>query len=560
MFSQLSEMLEEGILVVMDRVVLQANQALMDLLGYESHEFVGRKIDDMSGGLELASFLDDITKQAEKFSETIIFKKDGRPVRLRVRAETMPLNGTTAIMAVITERAMSDPAQWSSGRIRVECFRSIFAAAPDAIFVKDRDLRFVDVNPAMEKVLGLPANQILGKKAEDVFGREAGERITGWDFQVLQGETIEKEHTVHVAGERLTFLDVRMPLRTSAGKIIGICGISRDITERKRFTPEEPQPPQAYPSRPMNEIMGLAAQAAANDSIVLLQGESGSGKDYLARWMHDHSPRAFGPFLTINCATVPQDLAESELFGHESGAFTGAKNRKRGLLELAEGGTLLLNEIGELSPALQSKLLVFLDSRSFLRLGGEKSVHVDARILAATHRDLKDEVAAGRFLEALFYRLNVFSICMPPLRQRAEDIPTLAREIVAKIAEDMNLPQIPTLTNSSIRKLETYHWPGNIRELRNVLERGVILWKRGRLDVSVPSRDVEIDFLPLKLSFPLGRTLRSLMEEAATSICREAVRRSGGNKKAAARLLGVSRDSLYRYLKATPVAHSFDED
>lgn len=227
MFSQLSEMLEEGILVVMDRVVLQANQALMDLLGYESHEFVGRKIDDMSGGLELASFLDDVTKQAEKFSETIIFKKDGRPVRLRVRAETMPLNGTTAIMAVITERAMSDPAQWSSGRIRVECFRSIFAAAPDAIFVKDRDLRFVDVNPAMEKVLGLPTNQILGKKAEDVFGREAGERITGWDFQVLQGETIEKEHTVHVAGERLTFLDVRMPLRTGGQNYRDLRYISR---------------------------------------------------------------------------------------------------------------------------------------------------------------------------------------------------------------------------------------------------------------------------------------------------------------------------------------------
>lgn len=558
MLSRLAEMLDDGVLVLKDGIILQANQAMMSFLGYKPSEFLGRNINELAGGTDLATTIEEVSSDPEEFSDAAITRRDGRTVQLRIRAEAVPFEGATALMALIIDRTSEQASE--SRRSRAERFRSIFEAAPDVIFIKDRDLRFVEVNPAMEQILGLHARQILGRKEEDIFGREAGERIKGWDLRVLQGETIEKEHTVFVAGTQVTFLDVRMPLLSNTGKVIGVCGICRDITERKNLIPPDSLSLHAYPSRSMQEIMGLAAQASATDSIVLLQGESGTGKDYLARWIHDHSPRVSSPFLTINCASVPQNLAESELFGHETGAFTGAKSRKRGLLELAEGGTLLLNEIGELSPLLQSKLLVFLDSRSFLRLGGEKSVRVDARILAATHRDLKEEVAAGRFLEALFYRLNVFSICMPPLRERSEDIPTLARELVTKIATDLNLPQIPTLSASSIRKLENYQWPGNIRELRNVLERGVILWKRGRLDISVPSRESDEDFLPLKLSFPPGRTLRSLIEEAATAICREAVIRSGGNKKAAALRLGVSRDSLYRYLKVAPGVYPIDED
>lgn len=546
-FQALAQLSSDCVLLTEGGVVVQANTKLVELLGYDPAEILGSQLADLPGLHELASGLEAAGRKGEKRFEARVSGKDGRSVQLSVKAKTVAA-ATATVLAVITEKEKSAHAN-EPCRSRGERFRSIFEAAPDLIFIKDKELRMVEVNPAGARILGLPASEIIGKKAEDIYGREVGKRVTRWDLRVLQGETIEKEHTVLVRGEPVTFLDVRMPLRNSSGRIIGICGICRDITDRKQLTSEEHPSPETYPSNSMHHAMELATQAAASDSIVLLQGESGTGKDYLARWIHDHSPRSASPFLAINCATVPHDLAESELFGHESGAFTGAKNRKRGLLELAEGGTLLLNEIGELSPALQAKLLVFLDSRSFLRLGGEKSVRVDARILAATHRDLQEEVAAGRFLEALFYRLNVFSICMPPLRDRIEDVPMLAREMVEKIALEINLPQIPTLGASSIKKLLNYHWPGNIRELRNVLERGVILWKGGRLEIAVPSKDSDTDFLPLKLSFPRGRTLRSLIEEAATSICQEAVRRSGGNKKAAAQTLGVSRDSLYRYLK-----------
>ena len=186
----------------------------------------------------------------------------------------------------------------------------------------------------------------------------------------------------------------------------------------------------------------LSRRPQAQCSVLLL-GESGTGKDYLARFIHNHSSRAEGPFFAINCAAVSPELAESELFGHESGAFTGARGRKRGLLELAQQGTLLLNEIGELLPALQAKLLTFLDTRSFTRVGGEVNVSVDARLIAATNRDLEKEVSEGRFRNDLFYRLNVLSIRVPALRERIEDIPILAREIIALLVAEMDLSYTP---------------------------------------------------------------------------------------------------------------------
>jgi transcriptional regulator with PAS, ATPase and Fis domain len=219
------------------------------------------------------------------------------------------------------------------------------------------------------------------------------------------------------------------------------------------------------------------------------------------------------------------------------------------LLELAEGGTLLLNEIAELSRSLQSKLLTFLDSRSFVRLGGQKSVHVDARIIAATHRALDAEVEAARFSKPLFYRLNVLPILVPPLRERIEDIPQLSRELIAKVAVEMNLSRIPSLDPESLKDLTRYNWPGNVRELRNVLEKGLIMWHSGKLKLSVPVNHLEEDGCSVQISVQHGKTLKELSREFERLVCVEAIRRSAGNRTAAARLLGLSRDSLYRHLR-----------
>jgi DNA-binding NtrC family response regulator len=221
-------------------------------------------------------------------------------------------------------------------------------------------------------------------------------------------------------------------------------------------------------------------------------GESGSGKDHLARYIHDHSKRAGGLYFSINCAAVAPELAESELFGHERGAFTGARSRKRGLLELAEGGTLLLNEIGELSLHQQAKLLTFLETKKFTRVGGEREVDVNARLMAATNRDLEDAVKDGSFRKDLFYRLNVLPITVPPLRERRSDIPMLVQEFVHDLCEEMQLTEQPIITPSTMKAFQAYQWPGNVRELRNVLERALILSGGARVDIASLGSEPEI--------------------------------------------------------------------
>jgi len=241
--------------------------------------------------------------------------------------------------------------------------------------------------------------------------------------------------------------------------------------------------PSGYPRSPAaRRTMKLVQQAADHDGIVLLLGESGVGKDYVARWIHRHSRRADAPFFSLNSAALPATLAETELFGHEPGAFTGSRGRKRGLLELARSGSLLINEVGELELPLQAKLLTFLDTREFLRLGGERPVRVDARLIFATNRDLQRAMDEGRFREDLYWRIHVFPITIPPLRERREDIPYLATTIAAEVAKAMGRPPSVDIHPTALADLTSYDWPGNIRELRSVLERALILSGGSRID------------------------------------------------------------------------------
>jgi PAS domain S-box-containing protein len=446
----------------------------------------------------------------------------------------------------ITDRKQAEQAL----RLSEERFRALVEGARDLIFMKDRHLTYTHVNPAMARMFGLDVSEIIGRKDEDLYGKATGKHINQVDLRVLQGESIEEEYTASIKGDQLTLNTVLTPLRDADGTIVGIYGISRDVTERKRATLTRTAIPESYPSQAMRAALHEARLAAATDIIVLLQGESGSGKDYLARWIHDHSRRAPGPYFAVNCAAISKDLAESELFGHERGSFTGAHARKRGLLELAEGGTLLLNEIGELTISLQSKLLTFLDTRSFLRVGGEKSITVNARIIAATNRSLETEVLEGRFLSPLLYRLNVFAINVPPLRDRIEDIPVLLEEIMSMLAADLQLTSLPAIDPASVITLSGYDWPGNVRELRNVLERSLMLSRGQNLNVELPSIDASHQGWSHVFSFPEDeRTLHDVTDEVIKSLCLEALRRCEGNKRCAARLLGIARESLYRHMK-----------
>ncbi len=292
----------------------------------------------------------------------------------------------------------------------------------------------------------------------------------------------------------------------------------------------------------MQSLYELVNRVAPTAATVLLQGESGTGKELVAHAIYALSPRRDGPFIRVNCAALPENLLESELFGHEKGAFTGAHERKAGRFELADGGTLFLDEIGEMSLSVQAKLLRVLQERSFERVGGVKTLKVDVRFITATNRDLLSETKEGQFREDLYYRLNVFPITVPPLRERKEDIPLLATNFIQKFTVDGRSKQ---LTQEVIDRLCTYDWPGNVRELQNVLERMAII---------SPSCEVGVDSLPdfirqkkgEKTPFQLPKEGISL-EEVEKSFLQQALDQTNGNQSQAARLLGLSRYSfLYR--------------
>ncbi len=439
-----------------------------------------------------------------------------------------------------------------------ERFRAIFDSARDFIFCKDRSLTYTHVNPAMEKLFGLTSPELVGLRDEELFGKEASSMLRDVDLRVLDGDTAESEHSLLINKFPTALGITKVPIRDRDGNITGVCGIARDITDRQVAreigVPKKHRDDEflggAYPSAAMRAVLELARLAAKTDSVILLFGESGSGKDHLAHLIHKHSRRAAGPYFVVNCAAVPRDLAESELFGHEAGAFSGAAGRKRGLLELAEGGTLLLNEIGELSPRLQAKLLTFLDTRSFTRVGGEKKITVNARLIAATNKDLDKEMAEGRFRSDLFYRLNVFAITVPPLRDRIEDLPLLVRQILEQLTADMQLPRVPELYPWTMNALARYKWHGNVRELRNVLERALILSGPGELRIdTLTAPSIEEGGWVFPVSFPQGEPLTKTIDEVKQALVNEALRRSEGAKQTAADMLGISRFALLRMMK-----------
>lgn len=300
-------------------------------------------------------------------------------------------------------------------------------------------------------------------------------------------------------------------------------------------------------SVPMKSVLNLVERVAPTLATVLLQGESGTGKELIAHAIYSLSSRREGPLIRVNCAALPESLMESELFGHEKGAFTGAHARKAGRFELAEGGTLFLDEIGELSSGVQAKLLRVLQERTFERVGGVKTLKADVRIIAATNKDLLTETKEGRFREDLYYRLSVFPIHLPPLRERAEDIPLLVQHFLQKLSPIGELKQF---SDKVMEQFMRYEWPGNVRELQNIVERMVII---------CPDQEIGVEWVPDLLkkesrggtSQPLSLPPEGIsLEELEKSLLEQALGRAEGNQTQAAQLLGLSRHAfLYRLEK-----------
>jgi two-component system response regulator AtoC len=319
-----------------------------------------------------------------------------------------------------------------------------------------------------------------------------------------------------------------------------------------RLTYKEKAPDIVVKSQKMIDIMSVVRKVAASNAFVLVTGESGTGKEIIANTVHNFSPRRNGPFIDISCAAIQETLLESELFGYESGAFTGARQRKLGLLELAHGGTLFLDEIGEMNLTLQAKLLRVLETQMFFRVGGTKKVSVDVRFIAATNRDLDQYVGEGKFRSDLLFRINNFMIPLPPLRERPEDIPSLAEHFLARTSGGKTM----RISGDAMELLNNYYWPGNVRELRNVIERAVIL----SVSDVITSED-----LPLELSARRAPMIEADEMEMGANGSLDELRRkqiltvleqTGWHQGRASEILGISPSTLYRQLKSYGLTRS----
>jgi len=315
-------------------------------------------------------------------------------------------------------------------------------------------------------------------------------------------------------------------------------------------------------SEAMRRVFALIEKVKRTDSTVLITGESGTGKELVAKTIHYQSPRANGPFVAINCAAIPRELLEAELFGYEKGAFTGAVVSKPGKLEMADTGTLFLDEVAELDPALQGKLLRVIQEREFERIGSNKTIRVDVRIIAASNRDLQEQMRQGRFREDLYWRLNVIPIHLPPLRERKEDIPALLGYFVQELSQQKRGRPIK-FSHDALKALMAYHWPGNVRELENLVERLMVLHE-GDV-VSAQDLPSPLGLRPAEIS-PRGQVLLSLpsegvnlpqlLQELESQLILQALERSGGVRSKAARLLGLNRTTLIEKMKKLGLAEA----
>jgi DNA-binding NtrC family response regulator len=381
--------------------------------------------------------------------------------------------------------------------------------------------------------------------------RRLGEELPHMPAIVITGKGSEERAVAAIQAGAFWYIEKPLKAPVLKALLDRALGKSRDTREVTALTKQLRQAGRMGElvgnSKSMQEVMLVVEMAAASSASVLITGETGSGKEIVARTLHRFSPRAEGPFVAINCSAIPESLMESEIFGHEKGAFTGAVERRLGCFELADGGTLLLDEIGEMPAPTQAKLLRVLEERKVRRLGSKTETPVDVRVLAATNKDPQQAVAQGQLRQDLFFRLNVFHIHLPALREHKEDIPLLVEHMIAEL-NARHGRQIKGIGSEVLEAFRTYHWPGNIRELRNVLERAVVACDR---DV-ISRRHLPADFGaaagPLALAslrFPVGTTV----DQAERELIRQTLAATSNNKTRAAELLGISLKTLHNKLK-----------
>lgn len=427
---------------------------------------------------------------------------------------------------------------------------AILESISDGVFTVDMEWCVTSFNRAAEEITGVPRQEAIGRRCSDVFrssmcGASCALRQTLETGKPVIGKS---GYIIDADGNRIPISISTAILRDGEGRVIGGAETFRDLSEvealRQELEGKFRVGDLVSRSPLMQRVMEVLPAIASSPSTVLILGETGTGKELVARTIHSLSPRNQGPFIAVNCGALPDTLLESELFGYKTGAFTGAQKDKPGRFALAGGGSIFLDEIGEVSPALQVRLLRVLQERTYEPLGATRSEEADVRVIVATNKDLAEEVRRGRFREDLYYRVNVMRVELPPLRRRKEDIPFLVEQFVARF-NGLQQKSIQGIAVEALSLLMAYDWPGNIRELENVIERAFILCNEGLIGIShLPG-----ELTAHELIAGVDADVRFAHDILDAQAIRAALERNAFNRLAAARELGIHKTTLFRRIK-----------
>jgi PAS domain S-box-containing protein len=521
------------------------------VFGYEPAELRGRALAELVLGLSPGLVDDYLAGRHDPHADA--------PLRVVVRSKAGAESPADLRVGCAPDGLLVVVARHVSERARVAERELVVSVCASPMAIVTWELgggRIVSFNPAAERLYGLSAAEAIGRPVSSLAPPSALAELAEAEGRLRAGEGGGPREVRRLSGDtEIAVEETLFLMRDVCGHAVRVGAFSRELGElvrlrraaevlsgARRAGADAASDPAGGA---MSEVYAAAAVAADDgEATVLLLGETGVGKSYLARRIHAGSARAARPFLEINCAGLEPQLVESELFGHERGAFTGATHPKRGLVEAAAGGTLFLDEVAELTPSVQAKLLFFLDNRTFRRVGGETNLRADVRVVAATNADLDELVRRGAFRRDLYYRLRVLPITIPPLRERRAEMAALAGAIVRELRPRAPAAAAP-LARELVAALALYAWPGNLRELRNALERALILGRGER---------IELRHLPPEIARADASVAENEAAETLAAVERAHVRRvldsAGGNHTLAARVLGISRSTLNRKLAA----------
>jgi PAS domain S-box-containing protein len=554
-YDDLLDQYSDGVVAIdCERTIISFSKGAERITGFKASDVQGKKCDEVFRS-EICENNCIVKKIVESKSPLSNFREDIK----NSKDETIPvsINGSPlfdtkgkVIGAVLVFRDILEVYTLTSELFKESSTRqSILNSIAEGVFTVDKEWRITSFNPSAERITGFKKRKILGRPCHEAFRSNFCGKNCPLKMTVKTGKStmnFEME-IVNKANEKIPVSVSTALLKNERGETIGGVETFRDLSEIKKLTT---QLKGRYSlgaimgkNPKMQDLYNLIEVVSNTNSTVLILGETGTGKDLVAKAIHYNSPRRERPFIKVSCAALPESLLESEIFGHKRGAFTGAVNDKPGRFLRADGGTIFLDEIGEIPLSIQVKLLRVLEEKEFEPLGGTKPIRVDVRIIAATNRDLKEDISQGRFREDLFYRLNVVPIHIPPLRERKDDIPLLVDHFIKKFSNGAK-KKICSISPHALRTLLDYSWPGNVRQLENVMEYASVHCE-GK---TIQSLHLPVDIKPKQ---ERGKILEreNPLDEVEKELLVNTLKKNNGDREKTAHALQISRTTLWRKMK-----------